>query len=109
MSKMTYVELERRQKECVCKFCGGKLEIRVIIYNKYGGQGWDLYCPHCDKIEYGTKPEYYYAAREFVEMYEFNYYTEMAESVRNEQMNYAKVAEIGEWFLKKLAPEKDIN
>lgn len=98
---MTYAELEERAQKCVCKFCGGPLEIRVIIYNQYGGQGLDLYCPHCDKIEYGIDPEYYQIAKEFVGMYKFNYYTDMAEGVRNDQMNYAKVAEIGDWFMRR--------
>ena len=30
--------LERTER-CVCKLCGGKLQAKIIIYNKYGGQG----------------------------------------------------------------------
>jgi len=91
--------VERREK-CVCKMCGGPLEIRLIIHNQYGGQGLDLFCPKCDKVEYGVLPEVYDAAKLFVDTFEFNYYVEMEENQRNYQLNISKICEIYSWLLK---------
>jgi hypothetical protein len=92
--------LQERRERCICKLCGGKLEIRLIIYNQYGGQGVDLYCPTCQKVEYGIEPEIYAWAKEFVEKFEFNYYLDMEENQRNHQLNIGKVCEIGAWLFK---------
>ena len=48
-SNFTHEELLERKKHCVCKQCGGELETALIIYNKYGGAGEELYCPNCQK------------------------------------------------------------
>lgn len=89
-----------RRENYVCKMCGGPLEIRMVIYNQYGGEGLDLYCPHCKRIEYGTTPEIYEKAKKFVDRFEFNYFTDMEENERNYQLNISKVCDIAEWFLK---------
>ena len=34
--------LTERAGRCVCKLCGGKLEKKVVVYNKYGGSGLEL-------------------------------------------------------------------
>lgn len=86
--------LRERREKCVCKMCGGRLEIRLIIHNQYGGQGLDLYCPHCDRVEYGVEPKIYQIAKTFVERFEFNYFTDMEENNRNTQLNIAKVCDI---------------
>lgn len=101
----TFEDRERmvqRKKDCVCKYCGGPLEIRLIIHNQYGGQGLDLYCPGCDKIEFGIDPQIYEIAKKFVDTFEFNYYTDMVENQRNYQMNVAKIGEIGAWFIQNM-------
>lgn len=90
-----------RQKRCVCKMCGSKLEIRMIIYNQYGGQGLDLYCPNCKQIDFGVEPEIYALAESFVDDFEFNYYTDMVEDKRNRGLNIGKVCDISVWLLKK--------
>ena len=66
--------MTERAKRCVCRVCGTPLEIRAVIFNEYGGAGAELYCGRCDKIEYGTEPEIYKTAKEFVDAMEFNYY-----------------------------------
>ena len=91
--------IERRTR-CVCKMCGGALELRLIIHNQYGGQGLDLYCPTCDKVEYGVEPEIYEISKAFVDTFEFNYYMEMEENKRNYQLNISKICEITNWILK---------
>ena len=89
-----------RREKCVCKMCGSRLDIRMVIYNQYGGQGLDLYCPHCKRVEYGVEPEVYEAARAFVEKFEFNYFTDMSENERNFELNISKVCDIAAWILK---------
>lgn len=91
-----------RTNHCVCKMCGGKLEARIIIYNKYGGQGVEMYCPSCNRIEYGTEAEIYRLAKDFVESVEFDYYTELEEGKRNYQLNIAKICEVLGWCFRKL-------
>lgn len=92
----------KRADRCVCKSCGGKLEAKIIIYNKYGGSGLELYCPNCQKIEYGTEPEIFRLAQEFVMDVEFDYFTEMEPGERNLQLNTAKVCEILSWNFRKM-------
>ncbi|WP_283171559.1 hypothetical protein [Curtanaerobium respiraculi] len=95
-------DIVKRSEHCVCKMCGGKLEARIVIYNKYGGQGVEMFCPTCGRIEYGAEAEVYRLAKDFVRSVEFDYFTEMEEGERNFQMNVAKVSEMLGWCLRKL-------
>lgn len=90
-----------RANRCVCKQCGTRLEAKVMIYNRYGGAGLELYCPHCRKIEYGTEPEIYHIASDFVDNVEFDYFVEMEEGQRRIELNIAKVCEILNWVYRK--------
>lgn len=91
-----------RTGHCVCKQCGGKLQAKIIIYNKYGGQGVEMYCSHCERIEYGTETEIYRLAKDFVQNVEFDYFVEMEEGERNYQLNVAKICEVLGWCFRKL-------
>ena len=91
-----------RAKRCVCKSCGGALEAKIIIYNKYGGSGLELYCPVCGKIEYGTEPDIYRLAKGFVYNVEFDYFPEMEPNEDNLKLNIAKMCEILSWHFRKL-------
>ena len=93
--------LTNRVKRCVCRQCGGKLEKKVIAYNKYGGAGVELYCPKCEKIEYGTEPEIFALAQEFVDEVEFDYFTEMEDELRHDQLNVAKMCDILGWVYRR--------
>ena len=93
-------EMIARSERCVCKQFGGQLEIRIIVYNKYGGSGAELYCPHCQKIEYGTEPEIYRAAKDFVDCTGFNHFVDLEETERTYLLNVAKVGEILSWGTK---------
>lgn len=95
-------KLLARAERCVCKMCGGGLELRVIIYNKYGGSGTELYCPNCQKIEYGTEPELYRLAQDYIAQVEYDYFTEMEQDQRHAQLNVAKVCETLSWMFKRL-------
>lgn len=91
-----------RAKRCVCKMCGGALEVKIVIYNKYGGSGIELYCPHCEKIEYGTEPEIYKIAKDYVQHVEYDYFPEMENDERHQQLNIAKVCETLSWVFKRI-------
>jgi len=93
--------IERSQR-CVCRSCGSTLEPKVMIYNKYGGHGLELVCPNCSKIEYGTEPEIYKLARDFVYNVEFDYFPDMEPDEKNLKLNVAKVCEILSWHFRKL-------
>ena len=82
MKKNRMEDLISRSERCCCKQCGGKLEIRIVVYNKYGGSGAELYCDHCQKIEYGTEPEIYRAAKDFVDRLGFNHFVDLEENER---------------------------
>ena len=76
------------------------MDVRLIIYNKYGGSGTELYCENCRKIEFGTEPEIYQAAKYFVDSLGFNHFTDLEENERTYMLNIAKVCEILSWGTK---------
>ena len=94
--------IERRAARCVWKYCGQPLSVQFILFNKYGGQGRELYCRACSRIEYGVEPEVYTLAERFVNELEFNYFLDMDEDATTRQLNIAKVGEIMTWTLLKL-------
>lgn len=100
--KSTYQKIKEREKRCVCRQCGNQLEAKLIIFNQYGGQGIELYCSNCKRIEYGVEPEIYFLARKFVEDNEFNYFVDMLEDERCFQLNISKVSEIFSWAFREL-------
>ncbi len=97
MKRNRVEELLQRSERCCCKQCGGPLEPRIIVYNKYGGSGAELYCARCQKIEYGTEPEVYQAAKAFVDQVGFNHFVDLEENDRTYMLNIAKVCEILSW------------
>lgn len=90
----------KRTERCVCKFCGGHLEPAIIVYNRYGGNGLELYCPHCRKNENGVEKELYNWARKFVALSGFDYFTEICNESEKIEKNVAKVCEIISWHLR---------
>ena len=99
MGQQEIAGLKERQQRCVCRMCGGPLELRLMIYNQYGGQGLDLYCPVCERVEYGTEPQIYQMAKAFVDKFEYNYFVDMEENQRNYQLNISKLCDIMAWAL----------
>lgn len=95
-------ELLKRIEHCVCRHCGGKLTTSLVIYDIYGGAGEDLYCPHCQKTEFGVEKAVYDLAQYFVENFQFNYFYDMEENETNFGLNVAKVADMMSWFLKNI-------
>lgn len=96
-------ELRSRATHCVCKQCGGKLTNTLVIYDIYGGVGEELYCPHCEKKEFGVEKAIYDLAEYYVENFQFNYFYDMEENDVNFQLNVAKVADMMSWLLKNIA------
>lgn len=89
--------LKKRTKRCRCKYCGGRLKLRRIIFGDYEDARIEIYCNQCDRIEYGVEPEIYQSARYFVENSGFTCYPELDSNEKTKQMNIAKVCEIMAW------------
>ncbi len=89
--------LKKRTKRCKCKYCGGRLRLRRIIFGDYEDARIEIYCNQCDRIEYGVEPEIYQSARYFVENSGFTCYPELDNNENTMQMNIAKVCEIMAW------------
>ena len=90
-------ELLERSQRCVCKYCGGSLEVRTIVFNEILDARTELFCTHCDRVEYGVEKEIYQSAEFFVDEMEFNHYPDLDDNQRRKQMNVAKVCEIMAW------------
>ncbi|MBQ3119535.1 MAG: hypothetical protein IJC12_01540 [Peptococcaceae bacterium] len=89
--------LKKRTKRCKCKYCGGKLKLRRIIFSDYEDSRIEIYCNQCDRIEYGVEAEIYQSAKYFVENSEFNCYPDLNANEKTKQMTIAKVCEIMAW------------
>lgn len=94
--------LKARQGRCCCKYCGGKLEIRRIIFSEDEEARIELFCSECDRIEYGVEPEIYQNAVYFVDYLQFDHYPDFDKNEQTRRMNIAKVCEIITWGAKKL-------
>lgn len=92
--------LKKRVKRCVCKYCGEPLHIKRITFNKFEDARIEIYCDHCQRIEFGIEPEIYHSAKNFVDQLEFNYYPDATQNTKTYQMNIAKVCEIMAWGYK---------
>lgn len=95
-------ELKGRVKRCCCRYCGGKLEIRRIVFSNFEDGRTELFCTACDRIEYGVEPEIYQSAKYFVEHFDFNWYTYLDENAQTRQMTIAKICDILVWQDKNL-------
>lgn len=101
MGKITDGDRKRLQR-CCCKQCGGPLKMKVVVYDPYGGHDVEMFCEHCHKIEYGTEKEIYELASRFIDEFQFNYFLDMTEDERSEQLNTAKLCEIFGWVFSEL-------
>lgn len=92
--------LREREKRCVCKYCGGSIRLRHIIFSEYDDARIDLYCDACEQIEFGVEPEIYQSAKYYTEYLGYDYYAELEDNDRNKRMNIARVCEIIDWGLR---------
>lgn len=95
-------KLRNRMNRCVCRYCGSELIFRRISYSNAEEGRIDIFCPLCNRIEYGVEPEIYKAAEYYVDEIGFDYYGDLDDSLRKERMNMAKVCEIMQWCCKNL-------
>lgn len=92
--------LRNRSNRCICRFCGGKLSMRKITYAAYDEAKIEMYCSHCDRMEYGVEPIIYKMAEYYAEEIQFDYYPEMDESESKHRMNISTLCDIMNWALK---------
>ena len=52
-------ELRSRVNRCKCSYCGSELILRRLTYGNSEEGRLDLFCPSCNRIEYGVEPEIY--------------------------------------------------
>ena len=101
--KMSYYSQKRtdilkaRTKRCVCKYCGGELKLRQILFSQYDDARIEIFCKSCDRIEFGVEPEIYHNAKFFVEETGFNCFPNLDDNEKTKQMSVAKVCEIINW------------
>ena len=96
------LELQGRVKRCCCSYCGSDLVLRRITTGREDAGRIEIFCPGCDRIEFGVEKEMYQAAKYYVNTLKFDYYPELDASQRKERMNYSKVSEIIQWGCKNL-------
>lgn len=89
--------LKNRAKRCVCKYCGGELKLRQIIFSELDESRIEIFCKTCNRIEFGVEPEIYHSAKFFVEQTNFNYFQNMDNTDAISQMNVAKAGELMAW------------
>ena len=92
--------LKGRAGRCRCKYCGGRLEIRQIIFNSYEEARVEIFCADCNRIEYGVEPEIYEQARYFVDELRFGQTASGGEDEKAQRMQVAKVCDILAWGAK---------
>lgn len=97
MSNKRFEMLKERTKRCVCKYCGGELHLRQIIFSSYDEIRVEIFCRDCNRIEFGVEPEIYKSASYFVDETEFNCFPDLDDSEKTRQMTVAKVCEIMTW------------
>lgn len=95
-------ELRGRAERCCCKYCGGELKLRRIIFSDDEDARIELFCSDCDRIEYGVEPEIYNNAAHFVDYLKFDIYPDLEDNEKKRRMNIAKVCEIMSWGDKNL-------
>lgn len=96
-SKKRIEILKKRTKRCRCKYCGGQLKLKRIIFSEFEDVRIEIFCKDCNRIEYGVEPEIYMSAKFFVENSEFNCYPDLDDNEKTKQMTIAKVCEIMAW------------
>ena len=92
--------MRERADRCCCRYCGGSLEVRCLSYSNCDLARLELYCPDCNRIEFGIERVLYEKACYFLEETGFDYFPDVSAPEQKRQMNRAKVCEIIGWLLK---------
>lgn len=96
-SKGRLAILKGRVGRCCCKYCGGQLEIRQIVFNSYEEARMEIFCMQCNRIEYGVEREIYDNACYFVDELCYSGCGQEGADERVRRMNVAKVCDILSW------------
>lgn len=91
-------EIEGRAERCLCKYCGGPLELRRIFFGDVETARTEIFCQKCDRIEYGVEPEIYGISQYFVKAFQFNCYPDIEPGEQTDRLNTARVCEIITWY-----------
>lgn len=94
--------LRTRSGRCVCRYCGGSLELRQITYSNCQTARTEIFCTSCGRMEYGVEAEIYAAASAYQAENQFDYYKDMAPSPLKDQMNRARLCDFLQWALEAL-------
>jgi len=94
--------LKKRVKRCVCKSCGGRLSLRQLDYNDFEDARIEIFCDHCDRLEFGIEPEIYTSAQYYVDEYRINMYPDMGNNQLARRMSIASIADIMSWALQNM-------
>lgn len=89
--------LKARTNRCCCRYCGGALEVRQIIFYEQKESRIEIFCQDCDRIEFGVEKEIYKSACHFVDEAGFNHYPDLDDNEKAKQMNIAKICDIIAW------------
>ena len=95
-------EIKNRSKRCVCKYCGGRLRVRMLDFGQIETANLEIFCENCDKIEYGVEPEIYHSAQYAVDILGLNAYQDRADNEQRRRLNIAKVCELLFWHDREL-------
>ena len=99
--------LKGRTKRCVCKYCGGELKLRQIIFSELDDARIEIFCNNCNRIEFGVEPEIFRSASFFIEQTSYNYFQNMDNTDAVLQMNTAKVCELMSWVCQNIGVLSD--
>lgn len=94
--------LKKRVKRCVCKSCGGHLSLRQLDYNEFEDARIELFCEHCDRLEFGIEPEIYTSAQYYVDEFRVNLYPDLGNHALSRRMSIAHIADIMSWVLQNM-------
>lgn len=94
--------LKKRVQRCVCKSCGQPLSLRQIDFNDFEDARIEIFCDHCDRLEFGIEPEVYASAQYYVDEYDVNLYPDMGDNAVTRKMSIANIANVMSWVLQDL-------
>ena len=89
--------LKGRLERCQCKYCGGQLELRQIVFNSYAEARVEIFCQGCDRIEYGVEREIYENACYFVDELRYREPSGGYDDEKDRRQQIAKVCDILSW------------
>lgn len=94
--------LKSRVQRCVCKSCGGRLSLRQIDFNDFEEARIEIFCDHCDRLEFGIEPEIYASAQYYVDEFSVNVYPDLGDNAITRKMSIAHIADIMSWALQNM-------